>query len=208
MIALLWSTVAWGDDAAVRAVLAHFGHEPGIREVQAWVAEGLSVDTDVGERLARHSRIAAAFPSIDIDVRQKSGWNMGWEFVPTDGVVDRPEEALYHVLEDAKEDRDFYVAVGASWDLGDLWMSADRLRVWNEQQAVAKVRRDTLVEATEVYFERRRLQVEAAAPTLALAKAADLEVRIAQYTALLDAFTGGRFGEALAAEAHRLDAAR
>jgi hypothetical protein len=59
---------------------------------------------------------------------------------------------------------------------------------------MVQLRQDILEQVTRLYFERVRLRAELAHPGQAtFKKRSEKELRIQEITALLDAFTGGKF---------------
>ncbi|OGW84274.1 MAG: hypothetical protein A2Z83_00490 [Omnitrophica bacterium GWA2_52_8] len=99
-------------------------------------------------------------------------------------------------------DPDVYIAgpddVGSGWDMDMSWNFSNA--VWDSAQTSidsrskinAEFRRDMLAEATRIYYERRRVQLEMiAAPPAALQAHFETLVRIDELTSLLDAVTGG-----------------
>ena len=103
------------------------------------------------------------------------------------------------LIEDADTDKDNVYQVTLKWKLDDLVMSSERIRVISEAQDVVKLRDKVLRQATQIFFDRRRLQVE-----LLLSPPGDLraqvedEIRLMELTAELDALTGGQFSRAAA----------
>ena len=109
------------------------------------------------------------------------------------------EGASYSTLTDADEDWDKTYKVRFKWKLDELVMSSERIRIINEAQDIVKLRDKVLEEVTRIYFDRRRLQVEMLlAPPQKLRKKVDNELRLMEYTANMDAYTGGGFSAALA----------
>jgi len=80
-----------------------------------------------------------------------------------------------------------------SWDLGDLIWSTDQTTIDSRSKLMVELREDVLDQVTRLYFERRRLQAELAADALEPAVEFDKQLRVEELTALLDAFTGGKF---------------
>jgi hypothetical protein len=185
------------------AILGGFAHEPTVALVQGWAEQQARSNPDELDRWLTQARRFAALPDLELQLRVRNAWDLGWGYRAEDGVVDRPDESLYHVLEDAGEDGYAYYAVKASWDLGDLVMSNERIRMLNEAQDLARLREDVLSQVTKVYFERRRLQVAMELePPQSVEAEAERQLEVLEMTAELDAMTGGRFSEHVRGE-HR-----
>ena len=83
-------------------------------------------------------------------------------------------------------------------DLDKIVMSSEQIRVINEAQDIVKLREKLLGEVTQLYFERRRLQVDVLLnPRSDLVGRVRDEIRLRELTANIDAYTGGRFSDAL-----------
>jgi hypothetical protein len=177
-------------------LLVRFAGEPGIAQVQAWAEQHARTNPGDLERWLVQSRRFAVLPDVELQLRVRNAWDLGWGYLPEDGVVDHSDESLYHVLEDAGEDGYAYYAVKASWDLGDLILSNERIRLLNEVQDIARLREDVVAQVTKIYFERRQVQVEL---ELKPPKTVEAEVfqrlKLEELTAELDGMTGGRFSE-------------
>jgi hypothetical protein len=72
--------------------------------------------------------------------------------------------------------------------------------VISEAQDIVKLRDKVLGEVTRLYFDRRRLQIDGLLnPPNDLRAQIDDELRLMEFTAQLDALTGGAFSAAVAA---------
>lgn len=179
-------------------VLAEFAFEPSIQQVQAWASDYANTNPTTVERWLKQSKSFAALPTLWLRYRLTDRWDQDFQYYAADGVVDQDGEVLFAALDDAGRYREGQYMVQARWDLDQLVMSSERIRIINEAQDVAKLRDKVLTEANRVYFERRRVQAE-----MLLAPKGDVlgqvkdELRIMELTASLDAMTGGRFSAAL-----------
>ncbi len=184
--------------ASADEVLAEFVGEPSIQDVQGWANEYARTSPAMVDTWLRQSRMFAVLPQVDLEYRLRDGWDLGYGYYAVDGDVDTPDDDVFDILEDAGEDQDAYYTVRASWNLDELIMSSERIRMINEVQDIVKLRDKVLSEVTGLYFERRRLQAE-----MLLSPKADVrgqvgdQLRLLEMTANLDALTGGRFSDAL-----------
>ena len=181
-------------------VLASFGHEPSVQDVHRWTSSYAKASPHLVERWLKASRNFAALPQLTLEYRLKDGWDQDFVYLTSaGGAAITPEEDVLPQLSDGGRDKDAYYTVRMRWDLHELVMSSERIRVINEAQDIAKLRDKFLVEATNLYFERRRLQVE-----MMLAPRSDVlgqvrdQLRLMEVTANLDALTGGAFSAAMA----------
>lgn len=183
-----------------QAVLAQFGHEPTIAEVQRWASQHAGAAPHTIRRWLRQSARFATLPQLQVEVQHRNDWGQGFDYLNADGSDLIPAEEPFPVRSDADQGQVQTVKVRLVWDLDKLVMSSERIRIINEAQDVVKLREQVLTEATRIYFERRRLQVERLlAPRGEPMARVHEELRVQELTAGLDALTGGRFSEGLPA---------
>lgn len=181
-------------------VLQHFAREPDVQAVQTWAGKYAQVRPETVKGWLRASRGFAALPRVQFEYRLRDDFGYDYQyFDPTGAPPVSNDVPAAAVLTDADQGQDRTVLVRATWNLDKLVMSSEQIRVINEAQDVVKLREKILTEVTRLYFERRRLQVD-----MLLEPRPDVrgqvrdQLRLAELTASLDAYTGGRFSEALA----------
>jgi hypothetical protein len=103
-----------------------------------------------------------------------------------------------HSLYDTHYARDhgFAADVELVWDLDQLASPDDAIAVSRERRLVVELRDQVLERVNRLYFERLRSS-DALAAEADAAKQRELELRVAELTAQLDAWTGGRFSRLL-----------
>ena len=181
------------------AVLAEFDAEPTIRQVQSWSNDYADMNPGQVDKWLRASKKFAALPELTLEYELKDGWGQDFFYVNADGVaLTAPDEDPLPILEDADRDQDSKYKVRAKWNLNEIVMSSERIRVINEAQDIVKLRDKILTEVTRLYFERRSLQVEMLlrpkSDTMGQVKD---QLRLLEMTANIDALTGGAFSAAL-----------
>jgi len=164
-----------------QAVLAEFDAEPTIQQVQSWSNDYADMHPGQVDKWLRASKNFAALPELTLEYELKDGWGQDFFYLNADGVaLTSPDK------------------VRAKWNLNEIVMSSERIRVINEAQDIVKLRDKLLTEVTKLYFERRRLQVEMLlrpkSDTLGQVKD---QLRLMEMTANIDALTGGAFSAAL-----------
>jgi hypothetical protein len=177
---------------SVEDVLKSFGHEPKVNEVQRWTNSYAKTSPEMVESWLRASKGFAAVPRLRLEYRLVDGWDQDFIYELGEG------SELLPVKDDAGNDRENRILVRADWDLSELVMSSDRIRVINEAQDVVKLRDKLLTQVTRLYFERRRHQVEMLLnPREDLAGKVEDELRLMELTAGIDGLTGGKFSAGL-----------
>lgn len=85
-----------------------------------------------------------------------------------------------------------------SWDLGDFIWSSNQTAIDNREKLMVELRNDFLAEATRIYFERRRLQMEIVfSPAPSEMEHYGQILRLEELTALLDGMSGGWMAKGL-----------
>jgi len=78
------------------------------------------------------------------------------------------------------------------WDLGDILYSSDQTSIDSREKMMVELRQDLLSEATRIYYERRRLQVDLVyTPSLSGQEHLERLIRLDELAALLDGMTDG-----------------
>lgn len=159
--------------------------EPSIDAVQAAAAEFARCDLATLDRLERHSRAFGALPEISLGAG-------------LDGDHDVDTDPFDNV-EGAEDGRGWDLSLDLEWDLGDLVMSYERIRILSEQADRAQLRARVVDEATHLYYERQRLRVLLARESGMEddGERIKIELDLRETTARLDAITGGEFGRML-----------
>lgn len=180
---------------SVEAVLKEFEKEPSIQQVHAWAADYAKANPNMVDRWLAASRSFAALPEVTLEYRLQDGWDQGFFYVADDGTpLSLPDQEPQAILDDAGQDQDRRYLVRAKWELDKLVMSSERIRVLQEAQDIAKLRDKVLGDVTELYFERRRLQVEMLLnPSNDVKRQVRDVLQLQELTAGIDALTGGAF---------------
>ncbi len=160
--------------AAAPAVLARFADEPAVRELQRAAARLAEMHPERVQSWLRRIRASAVLPTVKVSVGR------GLDELTRDS-SGRPTFSNTDT---------WRFEVQASWALDRLVFDRNELRASREAQRVASRREELLVRVTQLYFERRRLQVDAAL-TPDAPNAIDRTIEIEELTAVLDGLTDG-----------------
>ncbi len=163
--------------------------EPGAWEVQKQAMRFANVKNGKIKRWQAESRAAALLPNVSFGKDFSTGNNID---IDRGGTSD-PDRFIFGPA-DTDRGWDFDV----SWDLGDFIFSSDQTSIDSREKLMVELRNDILAEVTRIYYERRRLQMEACLkPSADLAEHMDKIMRIDELTSLLDGFTGNYFSKKL-----------
>jgi ligand-binding sensor domain-containing protein len=167
-----------------------FNHEPVIRDVHTWAITYAEVNPEKIQTWRRLSARRAWFPSITLDVDNDNNQTV------SDTMWGTSSSGGRHYV--GPDDRTLYdnwgFGASMSWDLADIVWSSDQTSIDSRSKLMVELREDILDQVTRLYFERRRLQTELHATNeITQQEKSDKELRIAELTALIDAFTGGKF---------------
>jgi hypothetical protein len=151
-----------------------FASEPSARELQRAAARTAEAHPDRVRSWLSRARKAALLPSLRVTVGRGYG----------EIVRDTTGEPVFTTNDTWRFE------LQATWQLDRLVFDRNELRVSREAQRVAARREELLTRVAQLYFARRRLQLDAAlqpdAPT-----AAERALEIEELTAVLDGLTDG-----------------
>ncbi len=152
-----------------------FRYEPTIQEVQQMVIQYCDVSKDKIDAWHRQARARAFLPDFSFGYGNNvyGSYNGVFAVGPNDWQVN------------------------VSWDLGDLIYSSDQTSIDARSRLMVQLRNDVLAEATQLYYERRRIQVELAGGHLSPEDLSRKQIRLDEVSALLDRLTGGAFSKVL-----------
>lgn len=166
----------------------HLGaDEPTIQQIHQWAIDYAEVSPDKirGWRALAGKR--ALLPDFSVGLDRADGEFYHWDTGSNPDTLIKGKDLLNW-------------DVSLSWDLGDLIWSTDQTTIDSRSKLMVELREDVLDQVTRLYFERRRLQGElTAADSLEPPVQFDKQLRVEELTALLDAFTGGKFSSKLIA---------
>ncbi|MBN1878905.1 ComEA family DNA-binding protein [bacterium] len=186
---------------SVDEILASFDLEPSIRDVQIAAIRFAEID---GERFAQWRQKA----------KEKGLWPDSVQFTLGHDTDDDRDYTRTNTISISggtttvgpdKEtwkrgtDDDFDYQLRFRWKLQDYCFSNDILRVSSETEKQVKFRQSVIEDVTELYYDRRALQVEMILqPEVSITVKVKRELQIQELTAAIDGLTGGFFSEALA----------
>ena len=161
---------------------AKFAKEPAVAEVVEVALRYFRVHPDVLDSLRAKAKTRALLPLIAAGYRRD-----------TDTFDRREEQSPVPVsIVEATGTSKHALSVGAVWDFRELVFNPAEVQVFG----LIGVQRDIMLEATRTYYLRKQLVLRKLykPPTDPMALAA-LDMRIDEFTALLDVLTGGWFSK-------------
>lgn len=179
-------------EAKAREILARFEGEPSVRDLQQAALQYAALHPELFEGMRSRSRLAPILPQLkvrvakDLDEESKSLTRFSEN--------SRPEDIS------ATETKDDQLGLQgeATWNLDELIFNTGETTVVKENRYASKERQQLLRLVTELYFERRKVQVKLALnPPNTPMEAAMTELKIKQLTGEIDALTGGALSRAL-----------
>jgi hypothetical protein len=148
--------------------------EPSIEEIQQAALRYNDVHPDKIRRWQNRLKYRALFPTITLDYDKTVGYSV----------------SKYGSYFDVGP-RDW--GISFSWDVGDLIWNSYQDDVDTRSRLNTQLRLDILDEINRLYFERLRLKQEIIASSLPEEKLFQKKLRLAELTAVIDAYTGGYF---------------
>lgn len=176
---------ASGSPPAAPVILESFVGEPTIAEVQTAAVHYAEVMPQKIQSWRARAAWRAWVPHVTLSVNRDRD--------TTIGSSSSGGKTTFTV---GPEDRSMTLNYGFTWDLADLVWNPDQTSIDTRSRLMVQLRGDILDEATRIYFERRRLQVEFALhPAGEPALRAEQQLRIEELAAQLDGLTGGWFSQ-------------
>ncbi len=159
--------------------------EPSIMEFQKKIIEYNNVKNSKIQRWHAESRISSFLPSLSFGKDFSRGNNIDLD---RGGTSDK--DLFISGPDDLSRGWDFDV----SWDLGDFIWSSNQTSIDSREKLMIELRNDPLAESTRIFYERRRLQMDAVMnPPVSQQEFLDKMLAIDELTSLLDGMSGGFF---------------
>ncbi len=177
-------------------IMGQFSHEPGIEAVQKAAVDYAEIDPMRFRSWRQHVKNKALLPdslqmTVGHDTNDDTDYSRSKTISLTGGTatIGPDDETWGH---DTNYDWDYELRM--RWNIQDYLFNSDMLRVSSETKSQIGFRQDILNEVTKLYFDRRRLQVEAVLDGKAdIQSRVKRELRLQELTAALDGLTGGFF---------------
>ena len=170
------------DPEVLQRAIAAFEYEPSADQVVAWALDTTSLDPDAASDAIDRARYSALLPQLRIGVRRGLGWDWANRQTTT---ADTSSLA---------SGEDLSVIGTMIFRLDRLLAPSEETGLMRERRALEESRTTLAAQVIALYFERRRLQVEALVMGTVLITS---ELRIAELSAMLDVLTAGQFSAAL-----------
>ena len=179
------------DKAALKRAKAQFAKEPKVADVVDVALRYFRVHPEVLDSLRTKAKTRALLPLLATGVRFDDD-----RFARSE--AQRPDPFLD--IEENTNNKGTAISVGAVWDLRELVFNPAEVQVFG----LIGVQRDIMLEATRTYYLRKQLVLRKLyrPPSDPMAQAA-LEMRIDEFTALLDVLTGGWFSRSAAGQVEK-----
>ena len=165
----------------------HLRHEPTINQVHDMAIGYAEVHPRKISQWRSAAKKRAIMPRLSVGLNRSATELFHWDTGPNPDALSKGRDYL-----------DWGVSL--SWDFGELIWNPDQTSIDSRSKLMVELREDILDQITRIYFERRRLQMEltslnadASLGNTQLPLRMEKEMRIAELTALIDAFTGGEF---------------
>ncbi len=164
--------------------------EPTSREVHQAVIRYGNLSQWKIKRWQAESRLSALAPTL----------SLGRDFSQRNNIdVDRADVITRDTFIDGPDDTTESWDMNVSWDFGDFLWSSNQTSIDSREKLMVELRNDLLSEATRIYHERRRLEMEFVfSPPAAEREHFERLIRLDELTSLLDAMTDGFFSQRLA----------
>ncbi len=175
-----------------RKLMEMFSHEPSIEEIRESSIRYAEIHPDKISRWRKEAARKAWLPSLRVEYGEGEDWQSSNYFYST--------TSQKYKDDDITEGDDESWSVSLTWDFSDLVWNSAQTSIDNRSKLMVQLRDDILNEVTRLYYERRRLQYEAAlAPKESVKGKVEEQLRLQELTANIDALTGSFLSKRLAA---------
>jgi hypothetical protein len=166
--ALVIAQPAWAADLSV---LDRFADEPSVRDVQRAAARLAEVHPELVRSWLRRAGKAGLMPTMRVRVGR--------------GLIELSRDTATTTTPLYSMTNDWTFEIEATWSLDRLVFDRNELRAGREAQRLASHREELLTRVAQLYYARRRMQVDALLQPDAPA-AVDRALEIEELTAVLD----------------------
>ncbi len=157
-------------------------HEPSVQDVHQMVTAYADVGKDKIDQWKKLSRMKAILPSVSWQAQRDVADIYHWDSGASPDILQQGVDAL-----------DWSIAL--KWELADVVWSTAQTTIDTRAKMMVELREDLLAQATRIYFERRRMQIELMHMPDDAPEKWQMQIRVDELTAGLDAMTGGRFSQ-------------
>lgn len=180
---LLLTSPAWAGPEGLERAKLRFEKEPKVAEVVDVALRYFRVHPEVMDELRSKSHTRAFLPLLATGFRFDDDRYARVE-------TQRPDPNLN--IDESTNTRQNAISVGAVWDLRELVFNPAEVQIYG----LIGVQRDIMLEATRTYYLRKQLVLRKLyKPVEDPMAAAALDMRIDEFTAILDVLTGGWFSK-------------
>jgi photosystem II stability/assembly factor-like uncharacterized protein len=167
----------------VEDALSMFSHEPSIEEIREAAIIYAEVHPEKIVKWRKAASKRAWLPDLRVAYDKNKDWQSSTYFYST--------SSQKYTNDDITSGKDDGWSVSLTWELGDIVWNNDQTSIDSRSRLMVQLRDDVLNEVTRLYFERRRLQVEALlSGPQDIADKIENELRLQELTASIDAITG------------------
>ncbi|MDD5449195.1 MAG: YCF48-related protein [Candidatus Omnitrophica bacterium] len=165
------------EDREVQELFGRFQSEPDVRQTQEAAIRYAEVHKKKIDEWRNRAKRRAILPKVSVGIDENEGdyyYGGAWKGKEGDTGWD----------------------VSLTWDLGELVWTSEQTNIDTRSRLMVQLRDDILNEITQLYFERRRLQIEMLTnPPKNVQTRIGKQLRLQELTAGIDALTGGWFSE-------------
>ena len=179
-----------GTEGKASEIFAFFAHEPTVQELQIVAMRYAEVHPEKIMEWRRQAALKPWVPSLGIGQDWGRDQNVD---------IDRGGTADPDKFIEGPAEKDKSFSVNLNWDLSEIIWNPDQASIDNRSKLMVQLREDLLNQLTNLYFARRRLQIETAlSRQTEVTAAVERQLQIDEYAAGIDALTGGYLSKKIA----------
>ncbi len=186
MFRLMYADDSEGGILGPEEIFMEFSDEPSIEEIREAAIVYAEVHPDKIKKWRKAASHRAWLPDLRVGYGSNKDWQSSTYFYST--------SKEKYVDDDITDGKDSGWSVSLTWELGDLIWNNDQTSIDSRSRYAVQLRDDILNAVTRLFFERRRLQIDMImSPSEDVIKNVEMELRIQELTANIDALTGSFF---------------
>ncbi len=167
----------------IRDILSTFDNEPSINEILKAAIRYAEVSPEKINGWRKAAAKKAWLPDLKVEYDKDKDWQSSDYFYSN--------ATQKYKDDDITEGKDWGWSISVTWELGDLIWNDDQTSIDTRSRLMVQLRDDIMNEATRLYFERRRLQLDMLSSSkMNLKERVKKELRLRELTADIDALTG------------------
>lgn len=196
-IQLLFNELEMNRPQGIEEIMSRFNNEPAIQKIHEAAISYAEIHPDKIAKWRKSAARKAWLPRVSVGYDQGND-----ETIELDrGGTKDPDRFI-----SGPKESDSNVSIDFRWDLSEIIWNPDQTSIDNRSKLMVQLREDLLNQLNHLYYARRKIQIENLLYTSSdINTLIDRQLLINEYTAGIDALTGGYFSKNIRPKLNILD---